>query len=182
MNSEKSEENEDSEDSYRKEENQVGLSEEARLSEEEKENVKDLGNNRYLISTSSVNEENVQEELEKEEEEESKEGLKKGISKEISERSEVEEKDEEKVEEIADLVMSKLEDKELTQEKPEGEDKIQDDEVDIESNTLEDPLNLVKLLSTYNVSLDSSVEDLIKRIKEKGEEHIVEEIEKMEGR
>ncbi len=109
--------------------------------------------------------------------------MKEGISDEISGDSKVEEADEEKAEEIAELVMSKLEGKDLPHKKSEGKSKVQDEnDVGVKSNPLKDPLNLVKLLSTYHVSLDSSVKDLIKCIKEKGEEHIVEEIDKMEGR
>ena len=183
MNSEKSGKDKDSEKFYRKESNEVGLSEEARLSEEERENIRSLGNNRYLISASSVNEEKVQEELGKEGKEESRKELKEGISDGISGDSGIEEADEEKAEEIAELVMSKLEGKDLPHKNSKGEDKVQevDNKHDVKSNPLKDPLNLVKLLSTYHVSLDSSVKDLIKNIKDRGEDHIVEEIDKMEG-
>jgi len=183
LNSKKSGNDEDSEKAYRKETDEVGLSEEARLSEEEKENIRALGNNRYLISASSVNEEKVQEEIGKEEKEESRKELKEGISDGISGDSGVEEADEEKAEEIAELVMSKLEGEDLPHKTSEEEDEVRNmsNKQDVRNNPLRNPLNLVKLLSTYRVSLDSSVKDLIKNIKEKGEEHIVKEVNKMEG-
>ena len=181
----------DWEESYDEKAEKLGLSDEAKMSEEEKEQVMDLGNNRYLVSSSPIDEDRVRKKLEEKDEDEEEEaeteasdegGRKRSSSTEFGSAKSKKELDSETLEKIADIVKSKLDSKSDASDREVKEDIKETDIVKSpESNPLEDPLNLVKLLSTYKVSLDSPVRDLIKRIKARGEDHLLEEIEKLKG-
>ena len=117
----------------------LGLSDEAKLSPEEKKQMKKLDENRFLIST---------EPTEKKEDQNTSRSTQRKV---ITPGKEKEESEAEKEKEIKK-----------------------------ENNPLKKPRNLVKLLSTYNVSLNSPVKTLIKRIKKKGKEHLEKELKDLQ--
>jgi hypothetical protein len=137
----------------------LGLSKEARLTEDQKKKIKKLNDNRFLISTSPIEEEQVEEE-EKESE--------------VKERTE--EKIEDKLEDItedSDKLAETIAEKIKEQAGSEKEKPVK--------RTFSNPRDLVKLLSSYKVPLDSTVRTLIKRIKKKGKTHLRREIDKLES-
>ena len=56
-----------------------------------------------------------------------------------------------------------------------------EEEINPFEKKLSDPLTLVKLLSSYEVPIDSKISTLIKRIKKKGRKHLREEIRKIKS-
>ncbi len=192
LSSEKEKKFEEWKESYDEKAKKLGLSDEAKLSKDQKKCIKKLGDNRFLISDSPIkeNEKAPQEEFEPETTEDRAEekSLKKEISDKISEERRKDESVEDSAEKIAEAIISKLGEKgdrlksKRAEEKPPEEKFVEPDleaEENKNDNPMSEPQNLVKLLSTYRVSLDSPVRKLIKSIKLKGKEHLEEELDKI---
>ncbi len=198
LESNKKENEEDWEDARKEKEKKLGLSDEAKLSEEEKKQVKKLGDNRFLVSSSPIEDEDVEkgvEELEKMEKEENTEKdskpdkKEKGLKEEISEKLGKKEKTPSEIDpnEIAEAIVSKLGEKSTTESVDKKSEQLEKAEKNRtnkpkteKKNPLKEPENLVKLLSTYKVSLDSPVRKLVKKIKKEGKEHLQKQIREME--
>lgn len=139
----------------------LSLSEEARLTPQQEEQIEELGDNRFLISTS---EETKEESDEEEKERRNSETKGNSWTDVVDDRQDLELF----AEKTAKLILEKLKGPGSLREKG---------ETDLSS--LSDPQKLVKLLSSYNVSPSSSIEDLIREIKRRGREHLEKELKKI---
>ena len=194
MNSKK-EKDEDWKKEHEKKAKKLGLSEEARLDDDQKDNIKSLGDNRFLVSTSSVEDEEIPDEMKsddrKKEPEKKRErsDLKQEMSEQISKEREKGRGGVDSAEKIAEAVLSKLEERRMNtqetgrREEPTPEPRENRKDVvrgEKKENPIREPQKLVKLLSTYRISLDAPIRKLVKEIKRKGKEHLVKELEKIE--
>lgn len=191
LNSNEEIDEEEWEENYEKKANKLGLSKEAKLDEEEKKQVKSLGDNRYLVSSEPIEDRDIEPKDTDEIEEKTSEPEKqeKNLKEEITDKLENGNQSSDiSPEEIAGAIMSKLEEKSTSSKstkksfietKETNKPQIQNQEKS-RKNPIEKPRNLVRLLSTYKVSLDSSVRKLVKKIRKEGKEHLKKELEKLD--